>query len=88
MNGRVLRQVVSRLIRRSAAPILTECLEGEITIGDPNQPRRWAIFCLSAKGIKWGARSSKVLKGHSHVPLMMELLYFLVLGLFIGMKKL
>ena len=39
LNGRVLRQVVSRLIiQRSAATILTEGLEGEITIVDPNQP--------------------------------------------------
>jgi hypothetical protein len=43
-NGRVLRQVVSRLIRRSAATILTERLEGEITIGDPNQPLHSGLF--------------------------------------------
>ena len=39
LNGRVPRQVVSRLIRRSSATILTERLEGEITIGDSSSQR-------------------------------------------------
>jgi hypothetical protein len=56
-NGRVLRQVVSRLIRRSAATILTERLEAEITIGDPNSRCVGGYFVLEWEGNQMGGRS-------------------------------
>ena len=50
LNGRVLRQVVSRLIRRSAATILTERLEGKITIVDPNSHCMAGYFLFEGDG--------------------------------------
>ena len=54
----MLRQVVSRLIRRSAATILTERLEGEIRIGDLNQPSHAGLFCDGREGNSRGVMIS------------------------------